>query len=175
MFLIVSWLKDRKFDAHVRHRKSKTHTRNMQNGKETYFRKQCVRTSRPCSYCHLQTAARADRYIRTCIINLLTFFLCTLIPSLNLLWSHRLRCATHFRQSVPVLRQVLRKLRDVRALKFSLSSTWPTVFYLLKLCAKVMLLQCNPKYPRDFHHSSSIKALKCEDLKMQLACLRFQP
>ena len=38
-----------------------------------------------------------------------------------------------------------------------------------------MLLQCNPKYPRDFHHSSSIKALKCEDLKMQLACLRFQP
>ena len=95
--------------------------------------------------------------------------------SLNLLWSHRLRCATHFRQSVPALRQVLRKLRDVRALKFSLSSTWPTVFYLLKLCAKVMLLQCNPKYPRDFHHSSSIKALKCEDLKMQLSCLRFQP
>lgn len=102
-------------------------------------------------------------------------FSCTLIPSLNLLWSHRLRCATHFRQSVPALRQVLRKLRDVRALKFSLSSTWPTVFYLLKLCAKVMLLQCNPKYPRDFHHSSSIKALKCEDLKMQLSCLRFQP
>lgn len=175
MFLIVSWLQDRKFDAHVRHRKSKTHTRNMQNGKETYFRKQCVRTSHPCSYSiYKQQRAPIDisgLASSTCS----PFFLCTLIPSLNLLWSHRLRCATHFRQSVPALRQVLRKLRDVRALKFSLSSTWPTVFYLLKLCAKVMLLQCNPKYPRDFHHSSSIKALKCEDLKMQLACLRFQP
>lgn len=175
MFLIVSWLQDRKFDAYVRHRKSKTRTRKMQNRKENYFRKQCVRTNRPCSCYPLQTAVRADRYFRTCIINLLTFFPYTLVPSLNLLWSHRLLCATHFRQSVPALRQVLRELRDVRAIKFSLSSTWPTVFYLLKLCAKVMLLQCNPKYPRDFHHSSSIKALKCEDLKMQLACLRFQP
>ena len=131
MFLIVSWLQDRKFDAHVRHRKSNTHTRNMQNGKETYFRKQCVRTSHPCSYCHLQTAARADRYFRTCIINLLTFIPCTLIPSLNLLWSHRLRCATRFRQSVPALRQVLRELRDVRALKFSLSNTCLLCFICL--------------------------------------------
>ena len=131
MFLIVSWLQDRKFDAHVRHRKSKTHTRNMQNGKETYFRKQCAKTNRPYSRCPLQTATRADRYIRTCIINLLTFFLCTLIPSLNLLWSHRLRCATHFRQSVPALRQVLREWRDVRALKFSLNSTCLLCFICL--------------------------------------------
>lgn len=131
MFLIVSWLQDRKFDAHVRHRKSKTHTRNMQNGKETYFRKQCAKTNRPYSRYPLQTATRADRYFRTCIINLLTFFPCTLIPSLNLLWSHRLRCATHFRQSVPALRQVLRELRDVRALKFSLNSTCLLCFICL--------------------------------------------
>lgn len=131
MFLIVSWLKDRKFDAYVRHRKSKTHTRNMQNGKETYFREQCVRTSRPYSCCPLQTAARADRDFRTRIINLLTFIPCTFVPSLKLLWSHRLRCATHFRQSVPALRQVLRELRDVRALKFSLSSTCLLCFICL--------------------------------------------
>ena len=175
MFLIVSRLQDRTLDTHVGHRKGKTRTRKMQDRKGNSFRKQCVRTSCPCC-CHLQTSVRADNHFRTCIFNLLTFFPCTLVPYPTLLWSPRLRCITHFQQLVPALKQILRRL-NIRCSRPRVLAEChlSTVSYLPKLGAKLMLLPRKPKYPRNFHHSSSIKALKCEDSEMQLARLRFRP
>ena len=101
---------------------------------------------------------------------------CTLVPYPTLLWSPRLRCITHFQQLVPALKRILRRL-SIRCSRPRVLAEChlSTVSYLPKLGAKLMLLPRKPKYPRNFHHSSSIKALKCEDSEMQLARLRFRP